>query len=136
MTDWTVEYKARVRQFIAEKGSKIDPDRRYDWEADDEVSTYGWVDYVAVEHTRAATGSHPGEGCRWIVPEGARLYERTYSQFAGTFNDNENEVGVNVRGCRCACGRYDDVILRWTGSLADMLHAILGMPDLHAEVIL
>jgi len=133
-TDWTDEYRAKVRAFMAEHGTKVEVrPREYDWQDDDEVSTYGWGDHAAYTHIHPS-GKDPEPGCRWIVPPGARLYERSYSQFNGTFADNADEVGVNVRGCRCACGRYEDVILRWTGSVADMLHAILGMPDLRAEV--
>lgn len=132
---WTEEYRAAVRKFIAEKGSKVQvAEKRYDWQEDDEVSTYGWSDYEAYKHTRSAEGKYPGDGCHWIVPEGARLYERSYSQFTDTFHSNEDEVGVNVKGCRCACGKYEDVILRWTGSLTDILHSILGMPNLRPEI--
>lgn len=129
MTDWNDEYKAKVREFIAKNGSRVNVvGRYYDWEDDDEVSTYGWTDWEANKHVI--------KNCYWIVPEGAILYERSYSQFTDTFHDNENEVGVNVRGCFCACGKYENVILRWTGSLTEMLHFILGMPDIRNEVIL
>lgn len=132
--EWNEEYKAKVRQFIADKGMKIEIDNRYALNEDDDVSTYGWSDYTAAKHVFPAEGKYPGGGCHWIVPEGAKLYERTYSMFTDTFHDNEDEVGVNVRGCRCACGKYEDVILRWTGSMSDMLHSILGQPNLRAEV--
>lgn len=121
MPDWTDEYRAKVRAFIAAHGQKVEiAEKRFDWQDDDDVSTYGWIDHEAAGHIH--------EGCRWIVAEGASLYERTYSQFDGTDADNINEVGVNVRGCECACGMYQKVILRWTGSVTEMLHSILGIP--------
>lgn len=122
MPDWTDEYRAKVREFMAKNGQKVEVQpKRYGWQGDDETSTYGWTDYEAQEHIR--------KGCHWIVPGGATLYERTYSQFDGTDVDNLQEVGVNVRGCECACGKYQKVILRWTGSVTTMLHSILGIPS-------
>jgi len=118
---WTDEYRAKVREFIEGKGRKVQvEEKRFEWERDDEANVYGWVDYEAQDHIR--------EGCRWIVPEGAVMYERTYSQFQDTFTENSEDHGVNVRGARCACGKYTDVILRWDGSVTDMLHTILGLP--------
>lgn len=118
---WTDEYRAKVREFIEAKGKKVQvEEKRYEWQLDDEANVYGWTDYQAQEHIRS--------GCRWIVPEGALMYERTYSQFQDTFTENSEDHGVNVRGARCACGEYTDVILRWDGSVTDMLHTILGLP--------
>jgi len=128
MTDWTEEYKARMRAFMEKKGKKVRTDKRYDWQEDDDVSTYGWQDHEAVRHTVPADDEYGGDGCHWVVPEGAVLYERTYSQFTDTFHDDENEVGINVKGCRCACGRYDAVILRYTGTLAEVMQEITGAP--------
>ena len=136
MTDWTDEYKAAMRSFMEKHGMKVVVEERfYDWAEDDDVSPYGWGDHEAYSHVRPAEGKYPGEGCHWIVPEGAKLYERTYSQFAGTFVDNENEVGINVAGCRCACGKYTDVILRYTGTLAEVMREITGAPA-RTEVVL
>lgn len=138
--DWSVEYKAKVREFIAKKGAKIEVDNRYSFGDDDDVSTYGWHDYAAGQHCFPESWREkyperfPDPPCHWIVPEGAKLYERSYSMFTDTFHSNQDEIGVNVKGCRCACGKYEDVILRWTGTLAEMLHDILGMPNLRAEV--
>ena len=123
MTDWTVEYKAKVRSFIATKGVPVEFDKRYAWQEDDEVSIYGWQDFDAASHCREY-----GDGCHWIVPEGAELSERTYRQFEDTDAGNRQEMGVNVKGCRCACGRYTDVTLRWIGSVAEMLREVLGPP--------
>lgn len=136
MTDWTDEYKRLMREFMERRGSKVNAaEKRYDWQEDDSVSTYGWTDYDAFNHVYPAEWKRPGDGCRWIVPEGAVLYERTYSLFTDTFHDNENEVGINVKGCRCACGKYEDVILRFTGSLADVMLELTGAPR-QAEVTL
>lgn len=136
MTDWTDEYKAAMRAFVEKHGKKVlVVDKDYDWQDDDETNVYGWQDFDSYEHVRPATEKWRGDGCHWVVPEGARLYERTYNQFAGTFVDNENEVGINVAGCRCACGKYTDVILRYTGTLAEVMREITGAPA-RVEVIL
>jgi hypothetical protein len=134
MADWTVEYKAKVREFIAKRGRPVRFEKRYDFQDDDEVSVYGWVDNGPDDHTRG-WGGEPAE-CRWVVPEGVRLYERTYNLFDNTFTDNKDEHGVNVTGCHCACGKYSDVTLRWVGSLAEILHEILELTGYRPEVVL
>lgn len=128
MSDWTIEYKARMRAFMERHGAKVAISRPWDLDERHEVSVYGWRDAQASDHVRSAEGRWPGDGCRWVVPEGAVLYERTYSQFTDTMHDNEDEVGINVRGCRCVCGRYEDVILRYSGSLAEVMREITGEP--------
>lgn len=135
MSDWTDDYKRLMREFMERRGAKIEVSDRYDWEDADAVSTYGWHDYQAGQHVRPAEGQYPGDGCHWIVPEGAVLYERTYSMFTDTFHDNQDEVGINVKGCHCACGKYADVILRFDGSLADVMRELTGAPK-SAEVTL
>lgn len=129
---WTDDYKVKVREFIEAKGQKVQvEEKRYSWQDDDDVSTYGWTDYEAQQHIIGNNPHLPPEQndhCRWVVPEGAVMYERTYSQFQDTDADNLNEHGVNVKGAHCACGKYTDVILRWTGSVTEMLHSILGLP--------
>lgn len=136
MADWTEEYKAAMRAFMERKGEKIRVESLgYSWEEPDEVSVYGWSDWEARRHTYPAGDPWKGDGCHWVVPEGARLYERTYNQFQDTFTDNKDEVGINVAGCRCACGKYQDVILRYTGTLAEVMQEITGVPN-HAEVTL
>jgi hypothetical protein len=133
--DWTIEYKMKVRVFMAEHGEPVAvEEKRYEWEQDDEVSTYGWVDYDAKRHCKPVE-KWDGDGCQWVVPQGARLYERTYSMFMDTFSDNKDQVGINVTGCRCVCGKYTDTILRYEGGLADIMRAITGAPA-RAEVVL
>lgn len=128
MTEWTAEYKKKMRAFMASKGQKVDvQEKRWEWEQDDEANVYGWVDYDAQAHVKE------DPGCSWIVPAGAKLYERTYSQFTDTFHDNDDEVGINIRGCHCACGKYTDVILRYRGSLAEVVRELTGTPG-RAEI--
>lgn len=128
------EYKAKLREFVQEKGRAVQfVEQRYSWSEPDDVSTYGWTDYDAEKHI------HPwdakDERCSWVVPEGATLTERTYSQFTDTFHSNENEVGINVAGCHCACGKYTDMTLRYVGSLTEVLHSLLGIPT-RTEIVL
>lgn len=124
------EYREKLRDFIARKGMKVNFEQRFSTDAEDDVSTYGWTDYDATDHITPwrGRGAAKREGCEWIVPEGAELYERTYSMFTDTFSDNEQEVGINVKGCSCKCGKYKDVTLRYKGSLTEVLADILGIP--------
>lgn len=118
------QIKAAMRQFVADKGMKVNfKEPRYSWEKEDDVSTYGWADYDAVDHV--STGKY-GDGCFWVVPEGTVVKEYTYSMFTGTFADNDEEVGINAIGCHCKCGKYKDVTLRVTSSLGDAIQALLG----------
>lgn len=135
-------YKAELRHLVEKKGVpvEINRDAEYDF---DEVSTYGWVDHEARDH---ATAHYPGENgcaryddtlypctrhdaCEWIIPTGAELKERTYSQFADTDSSNVNEVGINVYPAHCACGKYKDVTLRYTASLAETLRELFGKDE-------
>ena len=136
MTEWNDEYKSKVRDFMARKGRPV-LFARTDYQGNPEPDVYGWVDHDADAHCRAVDEKYPGlgEGCTWVVPEGAVLTEETYDQFQDTFSDNAQEVGSNASGCRCACGKYSDVTLRWTGSVTEMLHDILGI-DGKLKVIL
>lgn len=124
MSDWNDEYKAKVRAFVAEHGTKVDV-RGHDPRGLEDVSTYGWQDYDAYKHVYKGSG---GDDCSWVVPEGAVMRERSYTEWGGTFGESTTEVGVNVYGCSCRCGKYSDVILRWDGSVTDMLHSILDLP--------
>ncbi|QBI98809.1 hypothetical protein SEA_BOBBY_179 [Mycobacterium phage Bobby] len=105
------ELKAAMRKLIADKGRKM--------EDPDDPSIYGWTDYNAWDHTREGK-------CRWIVPEGAIVNEETLAMFEGTFTDCKDEVGLNVAGCRCACGKYEDATLRVVTSLGEAIRALLG----------
>jgi hypothetical protein len=136
MSEWNDEYKARMREFMEKHGTKVDViDKCYSWEENDQANIYGWADFDSLEHFRSAEGKYPGDGCHWVVPEGSKLYERTYNQFQDTFIGIKEEVGINVAGCHCACGKYQDVILRYRGTLADVMQEITGTPK-RAEVIL
>lgn len=128
--DWEAEFRAKLRKFMEDKGEPVrfEP-KRYEWQEDDEVSTYGWHDYEATLHCRPVDPKYSDtDGCHWIVPEGAVAYERGYSQFTDTFHDNEDEVGINVRPAHCACGKYTDVTLRYVGSLAEVIRELTGVP--------
>jgi hypothetical protein len=128
------EYKAKLRDFMEREGRKVEfnereRERHPEW-PEFHVSTYGWTDYEAERHIHAPAWRETvhGDGCKWVVPEGAELVEQTYSQFTDTFSDNEQEVGINVSGCHCACGKYTDVTLRYVGTLSQVLHSLLGLP--------
>lgn len=120
MSEWRDEYKPKVRKFMEEEGRPVLWDDHYGDGEDRYPSMYGWVDYTMARHVEV-------EGCAWMVTPGCRMVEETFSQFDGTGNPNAREVGVNVSGAECLCGKYKDVTLRWDGSVSDMLTAILGL---------
>lgn len=128
---WSDEYKMKMREFMQAHGNPVEFEpKRYDWQSDDDrVSTYGWTDYEVLQHVREGT-------CRLIVPEGAVLTERTYSQFTDTNHSNEMEVGVNVSGCHCACGAYDNLTVRYVGTVQEVMRHILNIPNFEAGVAL
>ena len=136
---WKDEYRELVRDFMARKGTPMDVNRDAEWECD-RVSVYGWghqdwnIHYHFAEYD--AKKQPRGESCRWIVPEGATLEEHTYSMFAGTFTENTDEHGCEVYPVHCVCGRYEDITLRWTGSLTEMLHDILGVDGIQKGIVL
>lgn len=115
---WEEEYKAKLREFMATKGTpaEINREAESDW---DRVSTYGWIsqDYQHIYDAK----------CSWVVPEGARLEEHTYSLFTDTFHGNDDEVGIETYPVHCACGKKTDVTLRYTGSLGDVIRSIVGI---------
>lgn len=116
---WEEEYKAKLRDFMARKGvpAVINRDAQYDFQR---TSVYGWtsMDYRHI---------YEGTRCSWIVPEGSRLEEHTYSLFQGTYNGSKDEVGIEVYPVHCACGEKTDVTLRYVGSLGDVILDIVGM---------
>lgn len=115
---WDEEYKAKLRDFMARKGTPAEVNRESEW-GWDRVSVYGWIsqDYRHIHDAK----------CSWVVPEGARLEEHTYSQFGDTVNGNDDEVGVEVFPVHCACGQKQNVTLRYVGSLQEVLHDVLGL---------
>jgi hypothetical protein len=135
------EYRTKLREFMQEKGRAVAFDQRelerWPEHPDMWVSPYAWMDFGAGYHILGTQygGKKPEGPCSWIVPEGAVLTEQTYSQFAGTDAGNAQEVGINVAGCRCACGEYTDMTLRFTGSLTEVLHSLLGIPT-QTELVL
>jgi hypothetical protein len=130
-----IEYKAALRDFMQRKGQPMHFEEGYD--GTPRVSTYGWSNWEPTEHCTPFNSKYnTGGGCSWVVPEGAVLTEETYSMFAGTFTGNDEEVGINVSGCRCACGKYTDVTLRYTGSLGSVLTEIFGKPTKKPGIVL
>lgn len=130
------EYKAALRAFMVKKGRPVRFDERYGVK---EPDVYGWTDLAAEDHIftherRDADNRHGYEyvrvqHCQWVVPEGSVLVEETYSQFAGTGCGNDNEVGINVSPCHCACGKHTDITLRFSGSLGEVLRELFGLSD-------
>lgn len=91
---------------------------------DSGANFYGWSDWEIDDHTRTGPG-----GCRWTLADGAIITEQTYRQFTDTFHDAENEIGINAAPANCACGRYTNRHLRYTGTLGAVLVTILKDED-------
>lgn len=125
MSDWTVEYKTKLREFVELKGAPVQFERQsWQYPQEQEPSVYGWKDYERMEHIKPFDKS---PGCSWVVPEGAVLTERAYSQFVDTEAENEHPMGINVTPCHCACGQLEDVTLRYEGSLQEVAAHVLGV---------
>lgn len=134
MSDWREGYKAALAEYVKANGSWVDeryyprahwnkPDDPTDYDTRD--TTYGWWDY---RHQQDLSHYGGDPACTGVVSvDMSTLRERTISQFVGTFTDNENEVGVEVRAT-CACGQYTDKWLRWAGTVGDILPALLEAP--------
>lgn len=99
-------------------------DREAEW-PEDEVSEYGWADYDRLVHASDPTKVHNGEGCRWVVPTGAQVIQRTYTLFDGPGREKV-EAGFNTFSASCACGKYTDVSLRVAAPLGDVLLTLLA----------
>jgi hypothetical protein len=120
MSSFDEDLKAKMREYLAKEGRKVQFTDSWG-DGTPRVSHYGWTDYDAWDHVLGR-----GDGCHWVIPEHAVVKEETYSQFAGTFTGADEEVGLNVAGVSCACGRYTDVTIRVTSSLGDAIQALLG----------
>jgi hypothetical protein len=92
-----------------------------------EVSTYNeWFDYEATLHASPTTVMHGG-GCGWVIEPGAEVTEDTYTEWGGTFGQDNHVLGINVTPARCRCGRYTDMTLRYEKSLSQTLRLLLGV---------
>ena len=147
------EYRAGLRRLLEENGVvvRIDEQERRRSPEDPSywVSPYGWKDHDATQHVKSPTARDLatwGEEecnryfgrCGLIIPAGASVEEVTYSEFQGTFVDNDSTVGINAYGggrtsetsIHCTCGKYRGLTVRWEGSLRDALMAVLGLDRL------
>lgn len=124
MSEMDAEIKARMRDWLAEHGTKVKFDDRYGYKS---VDTFGWEDQGAFSHIHGDKYNEAAGGpCYWVIPEGTVIKEESYSQFNGTDQDNSYEVGINAEHIDCACGKYKDVTVRIASSLGDAIQALLG----------
>lgn len=121
MSNFEDELRERLRSFMIEHGEPVEFDEHdsYHYPGEKDVSLYGWRHIDAFEHVR-------GGGCRWVIAPEAHLVERSYAQFADTVSDNDDEVGVNVAPASCVCGKYQQMHLRYVGSLGSVLRYVLS----------
>lgn len=132
---WEKEYRDKVREFMAKNGEPMDLQEPRFGDGPPEPDFYGWIDYEAKWHILG--GYRQKEtGCSWVVPEGSVLTESSFYQFSDTFHDPDYVHCVQVAGAHCACGQLKDMTLGWTGTVAEMLHSILDIPDAQLEVVL
>lgn len=113
-----IDFKVALHRFIARRGIPVDV-------IDDDyrrVSPYSWMHVAAWAHSQ-------DDKCSWTVPETAEIIERSYSVFVDTYQDNENEVGLEVDGASCACGKYTDMSLRWVGGFGKLITALSEESD-------
>lgn len=143
------EYRNGLRKLLAtksvvvkinEQDRQADPNNPEFW-----VSPYGWKDHDATNHVRTPTANELKwygadahrdiQSCGLYIPRGAQIQEVAYSEFQGTFVDNESHIGINAYGggkssetqIRCNCSKYRGLTVRWQGSLQEALTEILGL---------
>jgi hypothetical protein len=95
-------------RLIVEHGHVVRDERSH-------LLTYGWVDYDADNHARK---------CR-VLPLGSPWAE-WWSEFEGTFVENSNHEGVEVK-VMCECKRLNGRVIRWEAKLRDVMRST--MPD-------
>lgn len=91
-------------------------------------SFYGWVDYTALEHVMGDIDTLPlaQQECSYkIADDQITITENAISQFDGTFTDAKSKVGVEMSPVSCSCGEYPSMVIRYEGTLGDLLHQIL-----------
>lgn len=121
--EFSPELKAAIREFIVAEGSPVEfQEPWYEGDTTHHVSPYSWRDWAAEDHASATSWREAP--CHWLVPEGSFLYEESFSCFQDTGSDNVDRSGINVSGCRCACGKYTDVTLRWEGTLGQLINKL------------
>lgn len=87
---------------------------------------YGWHDRKAQYHCKPVEQWN-GDGCHWVMPDGTPdIREYMYSMFGDTSRGNDDEVGIELNGVSCACGKYTGQTLRIEGSIGDLLDRILN----------
>lgn len=133
------EYRRGLRELVQAKGVPVHiiSSERANWPDSPELwtSTYGWEADEARDHCRSAPEgySRPERfgGCSWTLPEQVNITEVTYSEFLDTVAGNRDTVGINAEGMgegiSCACGKYENVTLRYEASLGEILSDILGL---------
>jgi len=133
--EWYTRYQEELRKFfcvnakivrIVPSSYTLDsepPDGNYN------VSSYGWQNYTATEHIRGRAENKWQEAlapCPMVIPEGAEVHERVYSQFSDTISPNSETHGLNVYPVSCSCGTVKDAYARWEGTVSDLILAISG----------
>jgi hypothetical protein len=109
---WKDEYKAAAGRFVLKHGTpramKDDHYLVYGWMADD------WREFH--EHLRMHTANEITTG---------EFTDVEWSEFENTFTDNSEHHGVEIT-VTCACGKYTDRVVRYEGSLGEILQGILA----------
>ena len=81
--------------------------------------------YNDLEHHISADG----DNCSVVPGKKTYIVENRQPKFAGTFNNPEEKLVMEVRGYKCACGDYEDDELGYyvTESFSKMLLSILDV---------
>jgi hypothetical protein len=115
-------FQQLLRKMVRERGQPV-AFTEEDYEGNPTVSVNGWIDYDAYHHVR---GIGDELGCSWFIEEDALLTEETYYMAGDTDNDGTHEAGINITPVRCACGKYQDMHLRYADSLGSILRYLLS----------
>jgi hypothetical protein len=127
------QHRQAVLGFLAAHAGPVNvTEQQYSWKEHpwESVSVYGWQDFDITRHIRGRDSKPP---CALIIPDGIELRDVNYSQFQDTFAPNSETIGLNAYGgaagsdtaIRCTCGRFGGLMIRWEGSLSDILLDVL-----------
>lgn len=108
---WKDEYKAAAGRFVLRHGTPRAME-------DDHYLVYGWMADDWREMRQHLESHDPAS-----ITMGA-FRDVEWSQFENTFTDNNEHHGVEIT-VTCACGKYTDRVVRYEGTLGEILQGIL-----------
>jgi hypothetical protein len=92
-------------------------------------SIYDWADPWAINHILGVNPSTyemiESNSCSWINPKDPDLEEIFVTSFGDPYGDSETEKMIQIKHFSCACGKFQDVTIRFAGEHSDFLIALM-----------